>query len=327
MAHSTVLRVTATLALLAVIIWRSQPQQLGSSVGKLGVASILIAALLTVPFLYLKSLRWLYMLRYAGSEATLGQATRSLLAGMSVALITPARVGEVARVAYLPDQRKLRLSALVMLDKFFDVLVLVLLAIPGAWAILGWPVGVALSVAGVAGLLFTFLPHVFEAPMGFVERKAPLGGRTREVFGSLESLSPAASALYVVLTVGAFALVILQFGLILNGSGHFSPSAAVLTFPLVILTNILPITIAGIGIREGAAILLLGHFHVPAAVAAISAFTMFFLNTALPGMVGAMITLKRSAPTRPEAAKPTTTGEKVAEDGPLEIPADKFGIG
>lgn len=227
------------------------------------------------------------MLRFAGSEATLGEAAMSLIGGMGVALITPGRVGEVARIAYLRDARKLRLSALVMLDKFFDVLILLWLAAPGAWIILGWPAGVALIALGIAGLIFTMFPRTANRPLALMERKLPLGGRTREVFASLESLSPRATVLYIGLTLLAFALVILQFGIILRGNAHVSPSVALLTFPLVILTNILPITIAGIGLREGAAILLLGHYHVKPAIAAISAFTMFFLNTGLPGIVGA----------------------------------------
>jgi glycosyltransferase 2 family protein len=291
--RSWAFRLAATLILLGIIVWRSQPRQLGSSFSKLGLENVLLAAVLTLPFLGFKSLRWLYMLRFAGSEATFGEAAMSLVGGMGIALLTPARVGEVARIAYLKDPRKLRLSGLVILDKFFDVLVLALLAIPGAWQILGWPAGAALCFVGAAGLLFVFFPSRFQGPIGVMERRAPLGGRTHEVFSSLESLSPLATLLYIGLTVAAFALVIIQFGLILRGNPHLSPTVALLTFPLVILTNIVPITIAGLGIREGAAILLLGHYHVRPALAAVSAFTMFFLNTALPGIVGAFMPLLR----------------------------------
>ena len=224
--RSQTLRLAATVVLLGLIIWRIQPQNLAASFDKLQPTSVAVAALLTLPFLYLKTLRWLYMLRNAGSEATFGEAAVSLVGGMGLALVTPARVGEVARIAYLRDPRKLRLSALVMLDKFFDVLVLALLAIVGAWRLLGWPAGVGLSAIGVAGLVFTFFPRLFASPVAYVERRAPLKGRTHEVFSSLESLSPAATALYISLTVAAFALVILQFALILHGSANVSPGIA-----------------------------------------------------------------------------------------------------
>lgn len=297
---SQTFRVAATLMLLGVIAWRVNPQHLISATGRLEPPRLLAAALLTVPFLYLKVLRWLFMLRFAGSAATFTDAALSLIGGMGVALLTPGRLGEVARVAYLPDSRKLRLSALVLLDKFFDVLVLVLLASVGAWTILGWEVGVVLLILGVAGLIVTLSPRLFVRPVGFLTSKAPLGGRTREVFSALESLSPKATALYLLLTTGAFLLVIGQFGIILGGNADVSPRVAFLTFPLVILTNVVPLTVAGLGLREGAAVLLLGHYHVPPALAAVSAFAMFFLNTALPGVAGAFVPMfhrRRTIPT------------------------------
>lgn len=300
---SRIFRVVATLLLLAFVLWRSQPQNIVSDSNRFGIGTLLAAFALTIPFLYFKALRWMYILRYGGSEASFGEAAISLMGGMGFALITPARVGEVARVAYLDDPRKLRLASLVMVDKFFDVLVLVLLSSVGAWQILGWPFGTFLLAAGIAGLLFTFFPHLFRRRISMIERRVPLGGKTAEVFAALESLSPAATALYIALTVAAFAVVILQFGIILHGSADVSVRVALLTFPLVILTNVLPLTIAGLGIREATAVLLLAHFQVPAAVAAIAAFAMFFLNTAVPGIVGALLVpllYRRMAEGKPE---------------------------
>ncbi|HWE63789.1 MAG TPA: hypothetical protein VHB98_18910, partial [Chloroflexota bacterium] len=55
-----------------------------------------------------------------------------------------------------------------------------------------------------------------------------------------------------------------------------------------------------LGTREEAAILLLRHYHIASSIALTSAFLMFFMNTALPGLIGAAV-----APLfRKEAAKP-----------------------
>ncbi len=158
LVRNTAFRVGATIVLLILVLWRSQPQKLLSDSGKFGLQALLLALLLTIPFLYFKSLRWMYMLRYAGSDASFSEAALSLVGGMGLALLTPARLGEVARVAYLRDSRKLRLSALVMLDKLFDVIVLVLLSVAGAWRIIGWPAGLAFAVVGCLGLVVTLFP-------------------------------------------------------------------------------------------------------------------------------------------------------------------------
>src|SRR5579862_4678696 len=173
---SRLVRLAATVALVAVIVWRSQPQRLASSLGRIGAGPILIALALTIPFLLLKALRWQLILRNAQSDATFTEALVSLVGGMGLALITPARLGEIARIAYLRDERKLRLSALVLLDKFFDVLALVLLAVAGAWVLLGAAAGIVFAIGGVAGLVFVYHPQVFGPTIGLLERKVPLGG-------------------------------------------------------------------------------------------------------------------------------------------------------
>jgi uncharacterized membrane protein YbhN (UPF0104 family) len=281
-------RVLGTMVLLALVLWRSQPQRVVDAATALGMGSLLVAATLTIPFLYLKVLRWWYLLRGAGCDTSFTEATLSLMGGMGLALLTPARLGELARIAYLRDQRKLRLGGLVLLDKAFDVIVLALLSAVGAWQIVSPLLGVLLLLAGTVGLVVVYLPDPFEHLLQGSSRRLPFADRVAPVLGALESLSPLATTIYLALTLTAFIVVIAQFGIIIHTSVQLSLHVALLTFPLVILTNVVPLTIAGLGIREGTAALLLTHFHVDTATAVVSAFMMFFLNTALPGIVGAL---------------------------------------
>nr|WP_273333797.1 lysylphosphatidylglycerol synthase domain-containing protein [Dictyoglomus turgidum] len=57
-------------------------------------------------------------------------------------------------------------------------------------------------------------------------------------------------------------------------------------YPLVMLVNLVPMTIAGLGLREGTAILLLNKFSIPSNVAFNVSFLIFLLNTALPAIWG-----------------------------------------
>src|SRR5579875_1915389 len=122
------LRYGITFLLLGLIFWKVvKPGQLWSTVEKLSVGHLILAMLLTIPFLLLKAMRWHLLLRAGHCRATFTEAFVSLLGGMGVALLTPARLGEVTRAAYLSEPRKLRVGALVMVDKVYDVVVLALL--------------------------------------------------------------------------------------------------------------------------------------------------------------------------------------------------------
>ncbi len=292
-----------TLLLLAVVALKVHPQSLALAARSAQPVQIAAALALTVPFLYCKALRWHLMLQAASVEASFGEAFLSLIGGMGLALVTPARLGELVRVAYLRDPQKLKIGGLVMIDKGLDVLVLCGLAIPGAWSLLGPPAGLAFAAMTAAGLLLVYNPmRVHAALAGLTARtRQGVALRLQRIWTSLESLSARSTTVFLALTLLSFVVVLVQFGIILSDWRTPTLSLVLLTFPLVILTNVLPVTIGGLGVREGAAALLLAHYGVPAADAVLAALLMFTINTALPGVAGALLLPAsiRSRPPRP----------------------------
>ncbi len=282
-------RYALTLALLVLVVAKVDPQRLLASLQSARAEYVALALLLTAPFLYLKALRWHLLLRAGDIQASFLESTVSLIGGMGLGLVTPARLGELVRAAYLRDPRKLRIGGLVLIDKGLDVLVLAALSIPGAWRLLGPLAGMAFVVVTFSGLFLVYSPGRVLVWLGAVSFRFPPRAKLERVWSSLESLSTRATTTYLVLTALSFVVVLVQFGLILLSWRSWSFSVVALTFPLVILTNVLPLTIGGLGIREAAAVVLLGHYGVPSAHAALAAFLMFAINTALPGIVGAVL--------------------------------------
>lgn len=282
-------RYAITLVLLGVVLYKVRLDRVVQAAASARPQYVLCALLLTAPFLYLKALRWHLMLHAAGVSASFGEAARSLVGGMGIALITPARLGELVRAAYLRDPQKLKIAGLVMIDKGFDVLVLACLSIFGAWALLGAWAGVAFTALSGCGLVAVYRPQPVRRRLTHLPRRTPLGSKLERVAGSLQSLNPASTSVYLALTLLSFVIVLVQFGVILLSWRSWSLDIVLLTFPLVILTNVLPITIGGLGVREAAAAALLGHYGVSQSHAVLAAFLMFALNTALPGILGALL--------------------------------------
>lgn len=280
-------RYALTLILLAAVIYKVHPSRLFQAAASVHVTDLVLAALLTAAFLALKAWRWYLILRESGINANFNQAFVSLIGGMGLALVTPARLGELVRVAYLPDARKWKIGGLVMIDKAFDVLVLTGLSIAGAWTLLGAWAGLAFTGVTLMGLFIVYRPATLALILYGLSARMPGRSKLEGIWESLDALTPRSATIFIAVTLAAFGVVLLQFGIILSSWHAASIGIVALTFPIVILTNVLPVTIGGLGLREAAAALLLAHYGVSSADAALAAFLMFAINTALPGIVGA----------------------------------------
>jgi uncharacterized membrane protein YbhN (UPF0104 family) len=56
--------------------------------------------------------------------------------------------------------------------------------------------------------------------------------------------------------------------------------------PVIQFTNLLPVTIGGLGVREALSVYVLAPFGVQEPVAAIAALSIFVFDIALPGLIG-----------------------------------------
>lgn len=255
-----------------------------------------VAAALALLFTFLKALKWQRLVAAAAGEgSSLADAAKSYLVGMAGGLLTPGRVGEIARAVFLEKHERGLIAYLVAVDRVFEVAAVVLLAVPG---IVFYANPLAGATAGILlGMLLMSLVWP-EFPLRCLQRLLPQSGRfavvqekVARMVPQLQAISPGIKLRQMGLALLSYGVVILQFHSLLSNYHSSRLWTAVLAQPLIMLTNILPFTIGGLGIREGAAIALLAPFGVPRAPAVSSALMLFFLNTALPALAGAVLLL------------------------------------
>lgn len=71
-------------------------------------------------------------------------------------------------------------------------------------------------------------------------------------------------------------------------------TVALLAFPWILLASGIPVTVAGFGLQEGAAMTVLSSQGVASEVAINAALLIFIVSTVLPGAVGALLVLRSS---------------------------------
>ncbi|MCZ6679287.1 MAG: hypothetical protein O7E52_18815, partial [Candidatus Poribacteria bacterium] len=93
-------------------------------------------------------------------------------------------------------------------------------------------------------------------------------------------------ALNASLACACFGVMMLQFHLLLRSLEPVGWQVG-FTLPIIlVVTASLPISIMGLGLREGTAALLLSRYGVPMESAVAAAFSLFVVNALLPGLIG-----------------------------------------
>ena len=251
-----------------------------------------IAFALMPLFLFFKVAKWQ---RLAGEEIkglTFFRALSSFLAGWGVALLTPARIGELARVLYFDSGNKVRLASFVLFDKLFDFVCLIILSLFGLIFFFGIKQSIIYIFLGMLIVFVLFqqsfiisatkrIVYLFSAKHKFkevLEHWHPIPNKTMGVCFAYSML--------------AFIITLTQCFLLINSFEQVSFAVVFLVFPIVIISNILPFTIGGLGVREGVAAVLLSFFGVSKSAAVSSSFLLFFINTLTPGIIGALFVSK-----------------------------------
>jgi glycosyltransferase 2 family protein len=260
------------------------------------LAATLVALLAGVP---LVALRWHIILSAEAPSPGSVSLLKIVLVGMFFNQVLPTGVGGDAVRAWRCHKLGIGLGAAIksiLLDRAWGYAVLVALyaaSLPRLLQVLPDPrqrAGVtALLVAAVFGLLALLLLDQLPRPLLRRRLIAPLAELSRESRRLL--MHPQRCGAMLALSVGAVALGILAFKLIGDSvGGRLSLANWVVIVPPVSLIQLLPVSLAGWGVREVALVVALTAFGVPAE-AALATSVLLGLCLVVLGLPGGLIWL------------------------------------
>ena len=295
-AAVTCVKVVITVLLLYLIITKIGVDKVEKSLSQIGYYFFMAIAL-AVLFNILKAFKWHYLLTQTEKGSTFATAARSYLVGMVGGFLTPARIGEVGRMIPLREQGKSLIVSLVAVDKLADLAVVLMLSIYGAGWYFGWYVGAAaalLSAVSIAIFMFPYYPlRFFDYIAGKNRFLAGYRERWAIMASKIQSVPIGFKFTFLILTIVCYVIVIIEYHWLISNYQVCRLSAVFKAQPLIMLTNTIPLTIGGLGVREGSAIVLLGHFGISSSAALSSAFMLFLLNTAVPAVIGGILLFSR----------------------------------
>jgi uncharacterized membrane protein YbhN (UPF0104 family) len=316
------LRLAVTLTLLTWVACRTDWTAVAQAFAGLRLELWLAALATLIASQFVSSWRWQILARPFGFERTVPQLAGYYFIGMYFNLLLPTSVGgDVVRAWYLDGGSGRRLPALiaVFLDRLSGLLVLLSLACAGVLlsplALPAWIPGLVWSATGCTALGLAAAPWL-------ARRGQQSSGLLRKVGVALDTLrSPRLLAGSTLLSLGVQLGNVLLVWLIGEAMGAPVPGAYYwILVPMATLLTMLPVSINGMGVREGAAVLLLAPLGV-AEDTAVTLALLWFAVFLAASLLGGLVYWWGQFP-RP-VARAATPGQGEAEHGPVGCSADQ----
>jgi uncharacterized protein (TIRG00374 family) len=294
----TVLKIGLTIVLMALILSKIGLGNLLERFSQVNLRYVAAAAAISILFSLLKSFKWYYLIKRVIGAGTYKDAVRTYLIGMGLAAVTPGRVGEFGRAYYLQTEDRAFSAGVVAVDRLLDLVVVFALACAGAFVIVGGGLGWTCVGAAAVTLVVLYWPERPVRLATVLLRKIPVARRLESLLQGFRAVTRATLTNTLLLTVLYYGLVVLEYYVLLSGFERVPFAPVLLVVPLVIVTNAFQITIGGLGVREGASVLLFSRFGISEEAAVNATFMISMFNILIPGLVGAVLSAHHPGPRR-----------------------------
>ncbi|MBX7220136.1 MAG: flippase-like domain-containing protein [Blastocatellia bacterium] len=280
------------LVLLFLILRKIEFQQLSRAFEHADWRYIAGGIVLSVVMVWLRIYKWQALLQPAAKSIgtpriSFFQAAKSMLGGMAFGLITPARAGEFGRIWFLPTEVRTVATGLFFVDRAVDLVTVLMTALIGSAKFLSFQM--KLAVSGI--LLLTVIgvlawPVIVPWTLTWFPFPKKLQVQLEEMAKGLTALRYRDLGWNLTLGMGLMVLDVWCLYWMIFTFEPVTLEAATFAFPLILLSTLIPVTLGGVGVREGTAVYVLKYFHVSELAAFNSAFLLYLFNSLIPGLWG-----------------------------------------
>ena len=268
--------------LFAYILWTTDWAKVLDVVRGLNWWLVVLATATFFPVVMAKAWRWQSLLRMQGIRLGFGTAYHAYFASLYLGNVTPGRAGDFIKVFYLTQECKVSLGkgfSSVLIDRFFDLFVLLLLGLVGVLLyhtsdqmVTLVMVSFVVLMAGSGVLLSRRLSQplfrlLFERSF-FKRFHGKAAQQMEDFYEGVQALKKPALAVPFLLSVLSYVFFFaLCYFLALAMSIPISLPYLVLAITIVNVISIVPVSVMGVGTRDWCLIQLFAIKGISAAVA------------------------------------------------------------
>lgn len=268
------LKLGISIVILYFIFRKIDLNQVWLSVGKIDFGVFFLIFLLTALKILIDFFNWQSFLsvnpQYASRKS---EIIKSLFIGYSLRFLIPGGYGIVGKMYFVNNKKSATFVSLAI-EKFFQIW---LLLVTAAFSAIFYFRNVSLIPKLIFFAFVLSSPYIFYH-LRFVVRKNDFSLYFQE-YQKIIPLTMLRKIIYMILTIFQFFVIFRQFVAI----PFFRVAISV---PLVLFSNIIPITYSGLGLRETFAMEIFPKFGISAEIAVTATLTIFLFTSFLPAIIG-----------------------------------------
>jgi glycosyltransferase 2 family protein len=239
----------------------------------------ILLILITIAKLFTQYKNWEKCLKInVGYIPAKGEIVKSHFIGLALRFLVPGGHASFGKVFFVNHSKKATAFS-IGIERFMLTWSALLF---GSWAGFVYYRNYHITLRLLVVLAVFMLPMLIYLASRFLNKK-----EWKEYFARYIKIVPfitIVQAFHVLLTV-------LQYYLIVRFFADVNFTDILVGVPLILLANIIPITYAGLGLRETFSIHILSFFSVPAEIAVTASLLIFLLNSVIPAFIGAFFIL------------------------------------
>ena len=270
-----VAKIAISFLILYILVRKIDFAQAIAQMFKLSFLVILLLIITTIIKFYTQYKNWEWNLRVNPSfNAKSANVLKNHMIGLALRLVVPGGYAAFAKVFYISNSSKKATFTSALLERFFQGWIILffasiaLLFFPNKVSHLVWFFLLVVILLSPFALRYVFRLRILKNISEFSVNYSELLVRVlcSQVF-------------YELVTFFQYYLLISHY----VGLSFWNTSIAV---SLILVSNLIPITYSGLGLRETASVMIFQHYHVPAEIAVSSSLLIFIYNAILPALPG-----------------------------------------
>ncbi|MDZ7315392.1 MAG: flippase-like domain-containing protein [candidate division KSB1 bacterium] len=288
-------KVSLAISIIALLIRRLKIERLIETFLAADRFYLIAGAALLLLNLYIQFRKWQLVVRRINPSTPNAAIFFSLLVGLALGFVTPGRMGEIGRAAFVPHTDWAKLTGLLLIDKLIALAVLYFFGMIGLAHVLSYTfTSVVWLPILLSSLILTLLiSAVFFHPKAL--KSLVSGGRLR-VFKRLASgagaITPPLAGkllLYSILFLLTFCTQFVLFYLAFERQSLLSAYAVAVA--VMFVKALLPISLGDLGVRESASVYLFTLVGGTSAAAFDASLLLFVVNVLFPALIGLILFL------------------------------------